>query len=101
MYADLYHKVMREKNPSAAAHRTIKQVQKTNTFDIYKDGWNTMQDKSDREYQKQLRQVNQQTARRLEDAQRRQELKLQQNAIKHKKDDNLKEMQECTFSPRV
>ena len=23
------------------------------------------------------------------------------NAIKHKKDDNLKEMQECTFSPRV
>lgn len=52
MYADLYHKVMREKDPSAAAHRVIKQVQKTNTFDVYKDGWNTLQDKSDREYQK-------------------------------------------------
>lgn len=39
------------------ADRGIK-VQKPDTFNVYKDGWNKMQDKLDREYQKRLRQVN-------------------------------------------
>ena len=53
MYTDLYHKVMESKNPKNRIDPGIK-----NTFETYKDGWNKIQDKVDKDYQKRLYQVN-------------------------------------------
>jgi hypothetical protein len=56
MYQDLYHKVMKSKDPRGNHHRISSQ--KVNTFDTYKESWNTLQDRNDKSYQKSLRQVN-------------------------------------------
>lgn len=78
MYNELYHKVMASKSPNRILNN------KVSGFDVYKEGWNNIQDRMDKNYQRQLRKVNHEAAKRMKDAQDRQELKLQQNALKYK-----------------
>lgn len=47
MYEDLYHRVMKNNDPFA---KTRLPTDNTSTFDLYKDGWNQIQDKVDSEY---------------------------------------------------
>ena len=48
LYEELFQKIIREKDPKAALHRTIMQDQRT--FDIYKDGVRKIEDKIDKEH---------------------------------------------------
>lgn len=57
MYNELYHKVMKNKNPTGPHTRPLLS-NKVSSFEVYKDGWNQIQDKMDKNYQKRLRQVN-------------------------------------------
>jgi hypothetical protein len=41
-------------------------VDKNSTFETYKDGWNTIQDKVDTEYQRRLHRVNKDAVERME-----------------------------------
>lgn len=74
---------------------------KANGFEVYKTNWNSLQDRADKEYQRQLRKVNTHSQRRMEDMHLKKEQKIQQLAIQLKKDRHDKEMRDCTFSPRV
>ena len=60
MYEDLYHKVVDTK----PTHRLA--VDKNSTFETYKEGWNTIQDKVDTEYQRRLHRVNKDAVERME-----------------------------------
>lgn len=82
MYKDIYHKVMQTKSPLGGQHRILNN--KISSFEVYKDGWNQIQDKMDKNYQKRLRQVNKEAAKRMQDALERQEQRLQANALKYK-----------------
>lgn len=53
LYEKLYHKVMTGQNAKNRMERPP-----SNTFEVYKNGWNAMQDKNDKEYQRKLRQAN-------------------------------------------
>jgi hypothetical protein len=96
LYEQLYHKVMTGQTPKNRIDRP-----NSNNFEIYKQGWNAMQDKNDKEYQKKLRQANVQSQQRFIEAQKQREHNLQQMALKYKQEAASKEMEECTFSPRV
>jgi len=48
MYEDLYHKVMKSKNPKDNTHRVG--GQSVNTFQVFKEGWSSMQDKINKDY---------------------------------------------------
>ena len=96
MYRDLYDKVMYQKDK----HR-IQSPTEPNAFETYKDGWNRLQDKRDFHYQRQLRSINMKAQKRMSEANSLRELKKNQRAMLIKKDLSEKEMQECTFSPRV
>jgi uncharacterized glyoxalase superfamily metalloenzyme YdcJ len=49
MYSNLYQKVMKAKNPRENSNR-MDQAAGSNTFDVFKAGWNQMQDKYDKSY---------------------------------------------------
>lgn len=46
MYNELYHKVMTSKSPARILNN------KVSSFEIYKDGWNSLQDRMDKNYQR-------------------------------------------------
>ena len=46
MYNELYHKVMQSKSPTRILNN------KVSSFEVYKDGWNTLQDRADKSYQR-------------------------------------------------
>jgi hypothetical protein len=64
MYEDLYHKVMQDKDSTKPKHRLV--PDKNSTFETYKDGWNSIQDKVDNEYQRRLKKVNRDALERME-----------------------------------
>lgn len=68
MYSDLYHEVMKSKSPVNQGHHRPQFNNKTNSFNAYKDSWNQMQDKIDKDYQKRLRQMNHQAQKRMQEA---------------------------------
>lgn len=96
MYEELYHKVMKVKDPKDRLSNN-----QYNTFDAYKDTWNRIQDRNDRDYQRKLYEINKSTYHRMDDELKKQDLKKQQMAIHLKNEMSRKEMEECTFSPRI
>ena len=60
---------MDNKSPEGQQHRILNN--RVSSFEVYKDGWNQIQDKMDKNYQKRLRQVNREAAKRMQDAQER------------------------------
>lgn len=64
MYEDLYHKVMQDKEAMKPKHRLGED--KASTFETYKDGWNSIQDKVDNEYQRRLQRINREALERME-----------------------------------
>ena len=98
-YEDLFHKVTKAMDPGSQPHRLgLDNNQLANT---YREGLSEIYDKSDPEYQRQLALVNKQSLNRMMEQQARHEWKKQQNAIKRKNEEMQKEMEECTFSPRI
>lgn len=98
MYENLFHKVMDSKT-NKQTHRIKKEDE--HLVNTYRNGINEIQDKLDREYQRQLAQVNKMSVQRMMDHQANREIKKNANAIKVKNDQIQKEMEECTFSPRI
>lgn len=70
MYQDLYHQVMKSKDMKESTHRV---GQPMNAFQVYKEGWNKIQDKIDKDYQKKLRQANTGAQQRMQDAKKKKE----------------------------
>ena len=99
LYEELFQKIIREKDPKAALHRTIMQDQKT--FDLYKDGVRKIEDKIDTERQRQLRQANQQTTNRLMGYQKERENKEQYQKVANQQKRENDEMKECSFTPQI
>jgi hypothetical protein len=47
---------MKSKSPESKARHLVNN--ESNAFDVYREGWNQMQDRMDRDYQKKLKKAN-------------------------------------------
>tara|TARA_B110000285_G_scaffold233075_1_gene305803 strand:- start:1663 stop:2025 length:363 start_codon:yes stop_codon:yes gene_type:complete len=72
-----------------------------NGFNVYKAGWNQLQDRRDSQYQQSLKSKNTEQHSRMMESDRLRQLRLEAKTLKYKEMQNKKEMAECTFSPRI
>lgn len=72
---------MQTVDPSDKNHRL--EISKPSTFEIYKEGWNKLQDKADKNYQRKLKEMNSELQKRMDEISKNTQIKKQLNEIEY------------------
>lgn len=70
---------MKSKSPEHKVRHLI--TNESNAFDVYREGWNKIQDRMDRDYQNKLKKANQDAFIRMQETQKKVELKLREKMM--------------------